>query len=1346
MDVTHISCGPAANDSELKAISHLQTRLQSTAGEGKWILLTNLTFSINHVFQSDEIDIVVIGPTGIRIIEVKHWTPQWVNTHPIEVEQEADKITKKARRIGTTLRKKGPDLPFVKGVILLTREPSEVQKLTTKILQGVSFYTLNGWKEAIGFEEPAVLTPPQVESLSRVLEPKSSVALDGSLRRFTGYINLELQTPKEERFHRIYKGIHSARQDKTILHLYDLSASDDKNAETKAKREFEALHRLQLFTWAPRILDSYQPAPGYAGEMFFFTVVDPAAPCIEERATDNEWTTEDRLAFTRNTVRAVVALHGAGADEKPFVHRNLNSRTILVKYDNSPILIGFDRMKIPSDSTVASSGVPHLSDELLSTLAPEVWTQGFGAADQRSDVYSLCISLSILFQGRADDLSKNGLLSLDSGLAEEPQERLELEGLDELLSDLLGDSVPKPPIPSARFWTEDQVVHFHGHDYRIVLRLGSGGVGTAFKVVEIDKSTNEEFGTYVGKVAHNQEVGQRVLRSYNFARPHLGMHSGLSVIYEVASEWQENEFVALMTWVDGTPLGDFKGVFPLLADEQEEPSSDALAIRWISVMCDALDVLHRNGRIHGDVSPRNMIVSGSDLVLTDFDFVTKIGGPILSPGTVMYCSPSYFTDRTASASDDLYALAASFFHVVFDQEPFQYGGEIAKEKGVNWQGLDRSEYPKLAAFIDEATHPEPGQRFSSAAEALATLTTPEPTEEQSGLTEMGSLESGATESFPIIELAEQKIEWLRSLLQSYPGSRWGNRETRGLDTPFATQTYVQTQLEETIESDIRERRVRLVILCGNAGDGKTALLQHLAKSLGFGEHASSERILEGQLGDGLIVRMNLDGSAAWEGRSADEILDEFLSPFLESPPTDDIVHLLAINDGRLLEWIERIEELKENGTTSLTEELSALLQNEKAIKESHIRFINLNQRSLVGGVNSDQTDIQTDFLERLVDHIYGGDEAAVIWAPCQSCSARERCEVFRATRLFGPDGVPGSMAPEIRRRARNRLFEALQAVHLRGETHITIRELRAALVYILFGVHFCEDYHDDIDIAVLPYWDRAFASRSWGRQGEVLRELARFDLALEAHPQIDRYLLSSPRADNSTKAPRQEGLSLESARRWAYFEWSEEHIKRVAYDPRALDLARGWNLRLFRNLALIKNSEEQQRICERLCGGAARLEDLPPQALDRPGVVPLRITPRTLTETAFWVEKPLNAFYVQADLPREIEGVDRLHRHAFLIYRYHDGGEERLRMGAELFHLLLELSDGYQLGDVSTDDTFAHLSIFVQRMVHEDEHELLAWNPMQDEEIYRVSARKGSQSEVPRQKITIEPLIFGGQL
>ena len=285
MKVSHFACGPFANDSERKAFEHVRSRLASTSGDDAWVLLTNLAFSVTHRMQADEIDLVAIGPPGVRVVD---------------------------------------------------------------------------WRDAIGFDaaEPATLRPPQVAMLSRLLEPKSAVALDGSLRRFAGYVNLELRTPKTERFHRVYAGVHSARQDRVVLHVYDLSARDDANAEKVARREFEALRRLQLHDWAPRILDSFQDAPGYSGEMRFFTVVDPAAPSIEKRKPDASWATLTRLVFARNAVRALRELHDAGADDAPVAHRNLTARTILVRHDGKPIFTGFEWSKIPSDVSIASSGAP----------------------------------------------------------------------------------------------------------------------------------------------------------------------------------------------------------------------------------------------------------------------------------------------------------------------------------------------------------------------------------------------------------------------------------------------------------------------------------------------------------------------------------------------------------------------------------------------------------------------------------------------------------------------------------------------------------------------------------------------------------------------------------------------------------------------------------------------------------------------------------------------------------------------------------------------------------------------------------------------------------------------------
>ena len=73
-------------------------------------------------------------------------------------------------------------------------------------------------------------------------------------------------------------------------------------------------------------------------------------------------------------------------------------------------------------------------------------------------------------------------------------------------------------------------------------------------------------------------------------------------------------------------------------------------------------------------------------------------------------------------------------------------------------------------------------------------------------------------------------------------------------------------------------------------------------------------------------------------------------------------------------------------------------------------------------------------------------------------------------------------------RVRKRLYEVLQAVHHRGEIHITARELRAALSYIFFGIYYCTDLHQDLDIRPGHYYDRAFDPTLPARQGEVLQE------------------------------------------------------------------------------------------------------------------------------------------------------------------------------------------------------------------------------------------------------------------
>ena len=187
------------------------------------------------------------------------------------------------------------------------------------------------------------------------------------------------------------------------LHLYDLSADDDAKALQRAEREWKSLNRLQRYDWVPRIVDSFQDAPGYPGEIKFFTMADPSAPGIEKRAADDSWDASARLIFARRSVRALRELHEAHSDgEESMVHRNLTPRTILVKHDNSPIFTGFEQARIPKDVTVAP---PVAEREWEDEVAPEVRKHGLGAADRRSDVFSLCASLSVLFK-RAEEESR----------------------------------------------------------------------------------------------------------------------------------------------------------------------------------------------------------------------------------------------------------------------------------------------------------------------------------------------------------------------------------------------------------------------------------------------------------------------------------------------------------------------------------------------------------------------------------------------------------------------------------------------------------------------------------------------------------------------------------------------------------------------------------------------------------------------------------------------------------------------------------------------------------------------------------------------------------------------------
>ena len=512
--------------------------------------------------------------------------------------------------------------------------------------------------------------------------------------------------------------------------------------------------------------------------------------------------------------------------------------------------------------------------------------------------------------------------------------------------------------------------------------------------------------------------------------------------------------------------------------------------------------------------------------------------------------------------------------------PFSFSGVRHMDAGLAWEEGERRLCPKLAPFLDRAVDPDPARRFMTAGEALAFLQIPIATEHGTN--------TFSTSAFPPPEpLRPNVVPRLKNILRSYPGSRFGNAETRGLDSEFAHDTYVETGLDVELPNAIMAGDLSLVILCGNAGDGKTAFLQHLAAGLGVEDLPSERRVWNGLLG-GRQLKINLDGAAAWKERSADELLDELFQPFHDGEPDSGCVHLVAVNDGRLMEWVESYE--GRFGESQLTRQLAGALSREGEELDPHVRLVELNLRSLVGSLEVSTASISTKFVDGLISKLVGGEQALEIWKPCRSCSARARCSMRVSAEMMGAsDDQTILRAGSLLRR---RLTTALQAVHQRNEVHITARELKATLSYILFGIHSCEDLHEDVSLNPHTPSDFAFDPASELRQGELLRELTRLDPALEAHARIDRYIAGHGAPEATHGAPRYPGIPLKSARRLAYFSWSDDQIGQVGGDTKSIGLSGGRRFGEFRDFPLL-STLDQERIRNSICRGLSRLESLP---------------------------------------------------------------------------------------------------------------------------------------------------------
>jgi hypothetical protein len=118
---------------------------------------------------------------------------------------------------------------------------------------------------------------------------------------------------------------------------------------------------------------------------------------------------------------------------------------------------------------------------------------------------------------------------------------------------------------------------------------------------------------------------------------------------------------------------------------------------------------------------------------------------------------------------------------------------------------------------------------------------------------------------------------LDEFLRFYSQSDTSTGGTRGYDP----KTYVETKLDEKLTPAIFDPKTKLLILSGNAGDGKTAYIQRveaMAKTNGASVISQNENGTSFTT-CGVSFQTLYDGSQDFEGTKNDDVLAEFFTEF-----------------------------------------------------------------------------------------------------------------------------------------------------------------------------------------------------------------------------------------------------------------------------------------------------------------------------------------------------------------------------------------------------------------------------------------------------------------------------------
>jgi eukaryotic-like serine/threonine-protein kinase len=261
-----------------------------------------------------------------------------------------------------------------------------------------------------------------------------------------------------------------------------------------------------------------------------------------------------------------------------------------------------------------------------------------------------------------------------------------------------------------------------GGRYELDGIVGRGGMAEVFRARDIRLDRIVGVKTLRDDLARDQTFQARFRREAQSAAS-LN-HPSIVAVYDTGEDMLGNTPVPyiVMEFVDGRTLRD------LLRDDRRLLPERAAEIT--DGVLRALDYSHRNGIVHRDIKPGNVMLTRSgDVKVMDFGIARAVSDAQLTMtqtaqviGTAQYLSPEQARGERVDARSDLYSTGCLLYELLTGRPPFTGDSPVAiayqhvKEDPVPPSQVD-PEVPGWAdAIVLKAMQKDPADRYQSAGE------------------------------------------------------------------------------------------------------------------------------------------------------------------------------------------------------------------------------------------------------------------------------------------------------------------------------------------------------------------------------------------------------------------------------------------------------------------------------------------------------------------------------------------------------------------------------------------------------------------------------------------------------